>query len=433
MPRYRPGRKSRKMYRHYERYGTAGMSRKQLRALAREMDIGVNPRRGRRDHLLKDVHHDALEDALTEVFTNPRSRYYQGRRFTRSAWNPLSCRMSKEMMFHELKHHASRRRPHKQRVAIVLSTLRKCRLKKRRNPVTLDDVLNGRVPKSTYTITSDGERYRVSSKYVSYQDLGSGWYFVARGVPESDVEAVIERNQARVRWAVRDNPKGWARRDHRGFKDGGARRNRKIQKMLERHRDNWRRTGGRRNPVLMNPKRDGSMTRGEKRLAKHADWLREIADRGRKAAMMLKSLKTVPAASHVAAAEHAAEKLSEAAIERAMDGEPKAVAKVEQVVEHAEAKVIRQRLEDLRILVEDLDTQIKEAEAMNDEALAEELMEQKVKVAKQRTALKQKADGLAIQTNPRRRTVLVGTRAYAHALAQLKAAIRRGPRRLRVW
>lgn len=39
--------------------------------------------------------------------------------------------MSREEMFHELKHHGSRHRPHKQRVAIVLSQERRCG---RRNP-----------------------------------------------------------------------------------------------------------------------------------------------------------------------------------------------------------------------------------------------------------------------------------------------------------
>lgn len=260
---YRPGRSARKMYRHKARYGTAGMSKRQLRALRREMDIGVNPRRKKR--------------------RNPRSRYYTGRKSTRMAWNP----------------------------------------RRRRNPVLM-------------------------------------------------------------------NPR--------------ARRN---------------------------PKRDGSMTKGEVRLQKHAEWLRLIADRGRKATQMLKSMHTVPVASHAAIHEHAEDKVSASTIAKALDGQPAALAKVEEVVEHAEAKFLRQQIADLTMLI---NSTTDEANALGeaDEGMAEELMGQVTKMSKQRKTLKDKATGLGIRTNPRprssRRSVLVGTRRYARALAELKAVIRRRPR-----
>ena len=274
---YRAGKAARSMYQHKARHGTAGMSMRQLRALRREMDIGVNPRRGRR---------------------NPkRARYYQGRKSTRLAWNPSRSKS----------------------------------------------------------------------------------------------------------------------RGHRGHK----RKARGTQGRMRRY------TAAK----MRNPKRDGSMTKGEVRLQKHAEWLRTIADRGRKAMEMLKAMRTVPVASHVAIQEHAANKLSEAVIDKAMDGDPKAEAKVAAVVEHAEAKFLHQQIANLTMLINSTKD---EADSLGvaDEAMAEELMEQVTKMSKQRKALKDKATGLGIQTNPRRarRTVLIGTRRYASALAELKAALRSGHR-----
>ena len=457
---YRPGKTARKMYRHKDRYGTAGMSRKQLKALAREMDIGVNPR-GHRGHRSKarslhsksrsyldsvtdsyhshptmsrrDKHHRKMvgkrysqrsrrmspayrrmraEEAEYRL-RNPRRKHGSAANRYRSQkdralarhrrahargdrrrmskhgrqalkWgvkahrarggrrNPLSCRMSKASMFHELKHHASRWRPQKQRVAIVLSTRRKCG---RRNPVLMNPKRPSPKVRAYQLRKGHGRRYRK-----------------------------IERRLMRGKWE-------------------------RVRTTLRlKKRGHWHKVMPpfRRNPVLTNPKRDGSQTKGEKRLQKHAEWLRTIAERGRQATAALKSMRSVPVASHVAAQEHAANKLSEAVIEKAMEGVPAAVEKVADVVEHAEAKFLRQQIADLTMLI---NSTKEEADSLGeqDEMMAQELMDQVAKMAKQRTALKAKATGLGIQTNPRRRarTVLVGTHRYAKALRELRSAILR--------
>jgi hypothetical protein len=68
-------------------------------------------RRGRR----KNAPWGTSEAEYRHAGWNPRRRR-----------NPLGCSMSRDEMFHELKHHGSRPRSHKQRVAIVLSQERRC-------------------------------------------------------------------------------------------------------------------------------------------------------------------------------------------------------------------------------------------------------------------------------------------------------------------
>lgn len=369
---YRPGRSARKMYRHKARYGTAGMSKRQLRALAREMDIGVNPR-GHRGHRSK-----------------PRSRHSKRRTYSdsvtdRAYSHPGRSRRDKRQSAQASKHWSMRSRRASPTFKRMLAEEAEYRL--RHNP---------RV------------RY-----YSGRKSTRTAWNPVLvnprRKFGSSEARAIFKAQQADRRLA---------RAKHRG---DGRRASKHIGDSMK-----WL---DRAHAYRSNPKRDGSMTKGEKRLQKHADWLREVADRGRKATMMLKGMRTVPAASHVAMQEHAANKLSEATIEKAMDGEPKAVAKVEQVVEHAEAKFLRQQIADLTMLI---NSTTEEANSLGeaDESMAEELMEQVTKMSKQRKVLKDKATGLGIQTNPRprRRTVLIGTRAYARALQNLRTAIRRGHR-----
>jgi len=167
--------------------------------------------------------------------------------------------------------------------------------------------------------------------------------------------------------------------------------------------------------LFMNPKRDGLPTRGEMRSTKRSAWLRTIVQRGRDAEAVLNRVKSVPAASAVAVAEHAPAK------------EAASVAVIEQAVEHAEANMIRSRIDDLSSLIGAVEDEMKDADSMDDDALLEELMEQKIKFAKQRTELKKKAESLNIRTNPRRgRRVLIGLKAYGRSLKACKRTLRAG-------
>ncbi len=397
---YRPGRSARSMYRHKSRHGTAGMSKRQLRALAREMDIGVNPKR-HRGHRSK-----------------PRSRREGRRGYTdsesdRSFSYPTMSRRDKQYRKMVGKRYSKRSRRMPPSYRRMRASEAEYRL---RNPLdglhedVIENVINGMV--NPYK-----GRY-----YTGRKSTRSAW-----NPKGASFEAKVRAELAEARAALsRDSARAYSGSRHHSLK----RRVEQLEAKLAQ-------VSKRRNPVLMNPKRDGSMTKGEKRLQKHAEWLREIAERGRKATAMLKGMRTVPAASHVAAAEHAADKLNSATIEKAMEGVPAAVAKVETVVEHAEAAFIKSRIHDISELISDLERDIEKADAAGEDAEAEELMDQKIKLAKQRTDLKAKATGLGIQMNPRprsrRRTVLVGTRAYARALHDLKAALRRRPSRLAVW
>jgi hypothetical protein len=184
-----------------------------------------------------------------------------------------------------------------------------------------------------------------------------------------------------------------------------------------------------------NPKRDGTATRGEKRAVKREAWLRTVMQRGKDAEAILHRVKSVPASAPAAVKEHVPEAAREAATA--------AVAVIEQqiapAVEHAEAAMIRSRVQDLNELIADLERDIEKADAAGEDAEAEDLMEQKVKLVRQKKVLKDKADGLGISlTNPRRRNpgrgrsrrhVLVGLKAYGRALNAYRSALRSKKRR----
>lgn len=204
-----------------------------------------------------------------------------------------------------------------------------------------------------------------------------------------------------------------------------------------------RRGRSRRNPgpSRRNPKRDGTPTRGELRKVKKSTYLKTIMQRGKDAEAILARIHAVPAASKAAVQELApAVAVMEAPT-------PAVVAQVE----HAEARFLRSRIDELSILHADLLEQIKDLgddDVAADDAAA--LMEQAAKIGKQRGLLKAKAQSLGIMTNPgprrnpgpghRRggsgrnhghghrgshgRRVLVGLRAYGVALRRLHSAIR---------
>lgn len=169
-----------------------------------------------------------------------------------------------------------------------------------------------------------------------------------------------------------------------------------------------------------NPKRDGSPTRGELRKGKYSTYLKTISQRGKDAEAILARVHGVPATSSAAVKEHVP-----SASVAVMDAPP---AKIEAVVEHAEAKHLRSRIDELNILHKDLLAQVNE---MGDDDLAayevSQLQDQAAKIAKQRGLLRAKAQQLGIMTNPRprghRHQVLVGLNAYGQALKRLHQAI----------
>jgi hypothetical protein len=189
-----------------------------------------------------------------------------------------------------------------------------------------------------------------------------------------------------------------------------------------------------------NPKRDGTPTRGEKRAVKREAWLRTVVQRGKDAEAILSRVKSAPVTSLAAVKEHVPEALK--VIEQAA---PVAVAEaapaIAAAVEHQEAAYLKSRISDLNELIADLERDIEKADAAGEDAEAEDLMEQKVKLVRQKKALKDKADGLGITlTNPGRRRnpgrgrrsgriVLVGLKAYGRALRAYRSALKSKKRR----
>ncbi len=429
MSRYRPGKSARKMYRHKDRYGTAGMSRKQLKALAREMDIGVNPHKGRARAKARiwSRYRRAYGRATSRPYDkapaghrwNERvnklgrlaSRTGAGQAALRAKWrrsnqrrNPKGHRghRSKSRSTHRRAYHLLDSEGDRVRSSFRDSRRDRSATRSRRRAIRRES------PRDR-----DTRRYdEMDDRAFAQEQLNREYHNPYKGRYYSG------RKSTRSAW----NPR-------RGRNPFDGLHEDVVENVIGGMMNPRRSRRGRRNPVLTNPKRDGSQTKGEKRLQKHAEWLRTIADRGRQATAALKAMRSVPTASHVAAQEHAADKVSATVIAKALDGEPAAVEKVADVVEHAEAKFLRQQLADLTMLI---NSTKEEAESLGeqDEGMAEELMEQVTKMSKQRAALKAKAAGLGIQTNPRRRSrsVLVGTKRYAKALSALRAAIRHRPR-----
>jgi hypothetical protein len=169
-----------------------------------------------------------------------------------------------------------------------------------------------------------------------------------------------------------------------------------------------------------NPKRDGSPTRGEMRKDKYKDRLRQIRDRGQKAADELNKLLGRGAAASVGHAEPAL-RAPKTDTQLAHPGHFAAE-------ESSEQKFAREQIANINALMGDLRDQLRELG--DDESLADGLSEQLVKLGKQKKALQDVAG--QVMTNPRRytsparyRRMSVAQRArYRNALRMLRSSIR---------
>jgi hypothetical protein len=475
---YSHGASVERMYRKLRKYGAQALSHRELKLLRRESDLDQrNPARrlvapfgSLRGYDLRE--HWKASQQETNRYTRPvvytkmrRSALTPPGRLHR---NPLSCRMSRQSMFHELKHHASRWRPQKQRVAIVLSTLRKCgrrnphrdgrptkgeqrrarrsgrydfepdysprygRRRVRRNPSFEPDFTHHFKRGGRIELFNDGEVCVFDAMDRDMDDYYLKPHEVAR-LKKDVLEHQLGQWHHYTRDMVRDdydfqgrggrekrNPRG--HRGHRNKRRFEHSSGRYLSRRQVHHRE---RRGSRRNPQR-NPKRDGTPTRGELRKVKRSAYLKTIMQRGKDAEAILARIHAVPAASKAAVVEHAP--AMAALAEQGLSAV--ATAGIEQKVEHAEAKFLRSRIDELGVLHADLVQQI---ESLGDDDLSADdaamLQEQAVKIAKQRGLMRAKAKSLGIQTNPRPRgshgrRVLVGLRAYGVALKRLHSAIR---------
>lgn len=401
MTRYRSGYSHgssvERMYRKLRKYGAQALNRREPKLLRRESDIGMNPR-GHRGHRRKS------RKWTTAGFSGRKRR---NPRFVA----PQSLRGS--ALRYNWERQMARRA---ERDAVTARYQRPTRVyipdkedRYQRNPHR-----DGRPTKG------EQRRARRTGRYDFEPDYGP-FYGPVYG---------------RRRGRSRRNPQG-----HRGHR----RKHRDFNTRYARWEDHWirpslypkkrlRHLRGQRNP-----KRDGTPTRGELRKVKKSTYLKTIMQRGKDAEAILARIHAVPAASKAAIQELApAVAVMEAPT-------PAVVAQVE----HAEAKFLRSRIDELGVLHADLLSQI--AELGDDDLSADDasmMQEQAVKIAKQRGLLRAKAKSLGIQTNPgpngrnpgpghRRggsgrghgrgshgRRVLVGLRAYGVALKRLHQAIR---------
>lgn len=370
-PSYRPRKRAKRMYRHYDRYGTAGMSRRQIQELARESDIGANPRGRRHTH----ADHEKLSRYSTRWGTvlnrgwakEGRASTTPGRWKMLRKWGAATNRASRDagtvysrLIMQKTKWGKTVREAHgdvsayrrwsKRRLSPKAARLlagHRNPKRRGRNPDIFDND-----PRDGYTVTSNGEHYRVSSKYVSYQDLGSGWYFVGRGIAERDVDAAIKRDQAR-----------------RG----------------------------------RNPKRDGTPTRGEVRRTKYLTHLDSLIQRAEETKAKLKLIKKTPIGattphhyeSHPALkTEIREEAMRETTGERAV---PAVIASAA-----VESKVMSQAMHDLNEAHAYLLQKLRElGEEGPDDEIAE-IQDQIGDIAKQKRKLRAEA-AEPVASNPRRR------------------------------
>ena len=164
-----------------------------------------------------------------------------------------------------------------------------------------------------------------------------------------------------------------------------------------------RKRASRRNPVMMNPTRMGAPTRGEMRKVKFLDYLRAVREKGKKAEMQLKRLTgkgkiDLPPALRADKTETQLEHPGHYAAELTAD-----------------QKFLRARIDEIEGTMADIREQMRDL-GDDDEALADELTAQLVKLGRQKAALREPA----VATNPRRRRVLgsLRKRAYTQALRQ---------------
>jgi hypothetical protein len=375
------------MYRKLEKRGAGALNKRELKLLRRESDIGVNPR-GHRGHKRKNRRHFLIHDS-TRVHLSNRFRYRRGR--------------------HEV-HRAFRKRGY---------------IHGRRNPrYAAPWSLKGSSLRAHWR-----EQQAKVATTRRYARAPTARY--ARTNPHRDGRPTKgERRGARRRGGRFDyepDYSGYVPRRRRRNPLGCRMSKQSMFHELKHHASRYRPQKQRVAIVLStlrkcgrNPKRDGTPTRGELRKGKKSEYLKLIMQRGKDAEAILHRIHAVPAASKAAVAELLPQ------VSVAVAETPKVVA----AVEHAEARFLRSRIDELGILHADLLEQIRDLgddDVAADDAAA--LMEQAAKIAKQRGLIRAKAQSLGIQTNPRPRgshgrKVLVGLRAYGVALKRLHAAIR---------
>ncbi len=242
------------------------------------------------------------------------------------------------------------------------------------------------------------KRGRKSRRWAKFQDE-SGW-------------PMHDNRMGAWRKARRKASAHSSRRRNPGLKDGRLRKSRHFLESLRSRRvarleDRWRKR--------RNPKRDGTATRGEKRQSKYKDHLRAIRERGQKAADELNRL--LGRGVHKAASEP----MLRAEKTPTQEAHPAHYAPEES----SDQKYARQQLANVNALMADLRDQLRDIG--DDEALADGISEQLVKLGKQRKALMDVAQ--PVMSNPRRRSSRrrlhpSGKARYATALKRLRSAVR---------
>jgi hypothetical protein len=169
-----------------------------------------------------------------------------------------------------------------------------------------------------------------------------------------------------------------------------------------------------------NPKRDGTPTRGEKRKDKYKDHLRALRERGAKAADELNKLL-----GRGAHRSHAEPALKAPTTQTQLEHPGHYAAE-----ESSDQKFAKEQLSQVEALMTDVRSQMKDL-GDEDEALADELSDQLIKLGSQRKALQERAKG-AVMTNPRRRNPRYASPSrYRKMNSAAKARYRRALRQLR--
>ncbi len=230
-----------------------------------------------------------------------------------------------------------------------------------------------------------------------------------------------------------ENKKAWRRLERHGrggFARSNPKRGRKSRRVrfdryegvhnfhgrrIERARHKASRHGRR-----LNPKRDGTPTRGELRKDKYKDHLRKLRERGQAAADELNKLLGrgvhKPRGEAVLEAPTTETQLAHPGHFAASQSDDQRAAEI--------------ALGDVEAAMKDIRAQMQEVE---DEAIGEELSTQLIKLGQQRKALQERARGGAAMSNPRRRNPRYASPArYARMSHAQRARYRNALRRLRM-
>lgn len=208
------------------------------------------------------------------------------------------------------------------------------------------------------------------------------------------------------------NPKRYSRQKRKGKKPGGTEarlfaKSKRASRMMDRHetwdpnaknrrRKKWRSAHRRTYKHLAahyrrNPKRDGTPTRGEVRAGRYKDHLRALRERGAKAADELNKLL-----GRGAHRPHAEPALKAPTTQTQLEHPGHYAAE-----ESSDQKFAKEQLSQVESLMTDVRSQMKDLTDA-DEALADELSGQLIKLGAQRRALQERAKGAPAMSNPRR-------------------------------